>query len=161
MNKELNEIVISEGLEIDKIENNKIILKKSKKELPKTWKECYFKFGEGKYTSRHCDIGQEVQSTSSEKENQKMFPTVILPEVLDKPMLALMQLIICREVYRNGWKPDWSNSSKKYCIGITYNDITKHITYNHNKILSFQSEEVRDKFLANFEDLIEEAKELI
>lgn len=34
------EFVFPEGWEIDKIENNKIILKESKKELPKTWEEC-------------------------------------------------------------------------------------------------------------------------
>lgn len=32
---------------------------------------------------------------------------------------------------------------------------------NANYILSFQSKEIRDKFLENFRDLIEEAKELI
>ena len=40
MDISIKEIVLPEGWEIDKIENNKIILKESKKELPKTWEEC-------------------------------------------------------------------------------------------------------------------------
>lgn len=36
----INEIIIPEGFEVDKVENNKIILKQSKKELPVSWEEC-------------------------------------------------------------------------------------------------------------------------
>lgn len=152
---EQKEIVIPKGWEIDKIEDNKIILKESKKELPKTWKEC------AKIISRVENIS--VYGTISELESIGIATSskAFIPKGLGKPMLALMQLLVCREIYRQGWKPDWDDSTSKYCITITYNIPTKHKACNYNRTLSFQSEEVRDEFLENFKDLIEEAKELI
>lgn len=139
-----------------KIEGNEIILKESKKELPKTWKECYKQLGRGEYISSVCSIG-DITLTSPCEERRN-----ILPISLGKPMLALMQLLICREVYRQGWKPNWEdNISNKYCIE-GFKNGTRSILYGYiHRILSFQSEEVRDLFLENFHDLIEEAKELI
>ena len=73
-----------------------------------------------------------------------------------------MQLLVCREVYRQGWKPDWTNANEnKYCIVNVNNKIKPSTNVAFNNVLSFQSAEIRDKFLENFRDLIEEAKELI
>ena len=131
---ETKEIIIPQGWEIDEVRGNKIILMESKKELPKTWEECYEQLG---------------------TEN-------ILPAGLGKPMLALMKLLVCREVYRQGWKPDWTNiNEKKYCIVNVLNNIKPSTFLKTALILSFQSAEIRDEFLENFRDLIEEAKELI
>lgn len=76
--------------------------------------------------------------------------------------LALMQLIQLRDCYRQGWKPDWSiEKETKYCIVYSENRIYIEPIFYHSSVLSFQSEEIRDEFLKNFRDLIEEAKELI
>ena len=51
-----------------------------------------------------------------------------------------------------------------HALTFQLNEIDKivKITYLFNsKVLSFQSEEIRDQFLENFKELIEEAKELI
>ena len=40
---ETKEIIIPQGWEIDEVEDNKIIIKEIKKELPKTWEECIAK----------------------------------------------------------------------------------------------------------------------
>lgn len=152
---EQKKITLPEGWEVDKIENGEIILKESEKELPKIWEECYLKLDKGEYISRYCDISK-VRLTSPEKENRNM-----LPIGLGKPLLALMQLLICRDVYRNGWKPDWSNNTFKYCIETINSKIACCGYQATQKLLSFQSREVRNKFLENFKDLIEEAKELI
>lgn len=72
-----------------------------------------------------------------------------------------MQLLVCREVYRQGWKPDWEDTSVKYVIRNNDNKIDKGCYNSISFILSFQSREIRDEFLENFKDLIEEAKELI
>lgn len=150
-----NKIIIPEGWEIDKVENGEIILKETKKELPKTWKECYKRLGKGEYIDACSKINISPRNDPYGHNHNT------LPAGLGKPILALCQLLVCREVYRNGWTPDWNDESTKYLIGCCDNKL--YPLYNHNisSILSFQSIEIRDKFLENFRDLIEEAKELI
>ena len=152
---EQKKIVLPKGWEIDKVEGNEIILKEIKKELPKTWEGCAKIIRGAENISVYGRIS-EFESIGIATSSKSF-----IPKGLGKPMLALMQLLVCREVYRQGWKPDWDDSTNKYCIIITYNIPTKYIAKNYNRILSFQSEEVRDEFLENFKDLIEEAKELI
>lgn len=60
-----------------------------------------------------------------------------------------------------GWKPDWKNNENKFTIEIIDGEITTYWDNRRSRILSFQSIEVRDKFLENFRELIEKAKELI
>ena len=150
------EMIIPQGWEIDKVKGNKIILKESKKELPKTWEECIAKIRDLEYIDRNCIYKATFSAeTASNHIND-------IPIGLGKPMLALMQLLVCREVYRQGWKPDWTNTNEtKYCIVNAINKIKPSINAIFNNALSFQSVEIRDKFLENFKDLIEEAKELI
>ena len=150
------EIIIPQGWEIDKVEDNKVIIKESKKELPKTWGECIAKIRDLEYIDRNCIYKTtfSAEATSNHMNN--------IPIGLGKPMLALCQLLVCREVYRQGWKPDWTDANEnKYCIVNVNNKIIKYINVAFNKVLSFQSAEIRDEFLENFKDLIEEAKELI
>lgn len=154
---ETKEIIIPQGWEIDKVEDNKIILKESKKELPKTWEECCELLGEGEYINNESIICNYTPHCGASKANEN-----ILPTDLGKPMLALMQLLVCREVYRQGWKPNWFDSkTKKWVIEDINDNITSMAYMQTSKVLSFQSEEIRDEFLENFRDLIEEAKELI
>lgn len=73
-----------------------------------------------------------------------------------------MQLIQLRDVYRQGWTPDWNDGKKiKYIIYYSRNTVEKCACYKDSEILSFQTSEIRDKFLNNFRDLIEQAKELL
>lgn len=154
---ETKEISIPQGWEVYKIEDNKIILKESKKELPKTWEECCELLGEGEYINNESIICNYTPHCGASKANEN-----ILPTDLGKPMLALCQLLVCREVYRQGWKPDWtSGNENKYCIIKNFNEIQPTNYRCVDRLLSFQSAEIRDKFLENFRDLIEEAKELI
>lgn len=154
---ETKEIIIPQGWEIDKVEDNKIILKESNKELPKTWEECCELLGEGEYINNESIICNYTPHCGASKANEN-----ILPTDLGKPMLALCQLLVCREVYRQGWKPNWTDYNEiKYCIEQVKNWITKETYTITAKVLAFQSAEIRDEFLENFRDLIEEAKELI
>lgn len=98
---ETKEIIIPQGWEIDKVEDNKVILKESKEELPKTWEKCIAKIKNLEYISSNGGI-YELDfnvGTVDDKINN-------IPIGLGKPMLALMQLLVCREVYRQGWKPN-------------------------------------------------------
>lgn len=154
--EKLNKIILPKGWEIDKIEGNEIILKESKKELPETWEECYKQLGKGEYIDIDSQISSNIILTNPCKESQGT-----LPVGFARPMLALMQLLVCREVYRQGWKPDWKDHKNKYCVHYTYGKIVTGSSMYINSILTFQSQEIRDKFLENFRDLIEEAKELL
>ena len=153
---EQKEIIIPQGWEIDKVDGNKIILKEDKKYLPKTWGECCELLGEGEYINNESIICNYTPHCAASKANEN-----ILPTGLGKPMLALMQLLVCREVYRQGWKPNWEDNKIKYCIERVKNCITEETYTLTARVLSFQSAEIRDEFLENFRDLIEEAKELI
>ena len=151
------EIIIPQGWEIDEVRGNKIILMESKKELPKTWEECIAKIRDLEYIDSNSNI-EEVDfniNIASEHIND-------IPIGLGKPMLALMRLLVCREVYCQGWKPNWTDATEnKYCIINDSNKIQTPMYVFVSRVLSFQSTEIRDKFLENFRDLIEEAKELI
>ena len=154
---ETKEIIIPQGWEIDEVRGNKIILMESKKELPNRWEECIAKIKDLEYIDSNGDI-EEVDFNFGivyDHVND-------IPKGLAKPMLALCQLLVCREVYRQGWKPDWTNENEnKYSIINDFNKIETSINASINVVLSFQSAEIRDQFLKNFKELIEEAKELI
>ena len=154
---ETKEIIIPQGWEIDEVRGNKIILMESKKELPKTWEECIAKIRDLECIDRNSCIDTATFSddVASKHKND-------IPIGLGKPMLALCQLLVCREVYRQGWKPNWKDDKEiKYCIERVENYITKETYELTATVLAFQSAEIRDEFLENFRDLIEEAKELI
>jgi hypothetical protein len=76
--------------------------------------------------------------------------------------IALAKLSRLREIYRQGWKPDWSvESQRKYCIKF-YEDRLLTGTYSSsNAFLSFQDSYTAELFLENFRDLIEQAKPLM
>lgn len=154
-NMKETKIKLPEGWEIDRVENGEIILKESKKELPKTWEECLQKLENAEYIDTFSSIhilGSDI--ASREDKN-------VIPVGLGEPMLALMQLLVCREAYRQGWKPNWKDGNGKYCIVYQNNEIVPACYLTNHWVLSFQSEEIRNKFLENFRDLIEVAKELI
>lgn len=153
---EIKKITLPEGWEIDNINGNEIILKEAKKWLPDTWEGCAKKLKIGEFISTN----SEIYCTNTLKygycNNKNVFP-----KGLAKSMLALMQLLVCREVYRQGWKPDWKKNNAKYCIECYNGDIRKSVYCNVQRILSFQTSKICDKFFENFRNLIEEAKELI
>ena len=76
-------------------------------------------------------------------------------------ILALCQLTQLRDCYRQGWVPDWKDDEDKYIIDYEADNISIASYKRIKSFLSFQSKEIRDKFLDNFKDLIEQAKEYI
>lgn len=154
------EIIIPQNWKIDKIEDNKIILKERKKEFPKTWEECFCKC---KKNTEFISNGSKIIPMTQLDINRSSSDTDknSLPKGLGSPMLALMQLLICREIYRDGWKPNIESDNIKYCIINIRNRIKIQQVRTLNQILSFQDKETAEKFLKNFKNLIETAKELI
>ncbi len=163
--KELK-IEVPQGMVID-TENSSltkgIIKFKPIEELPKTWDEfCKqnHKIKEGEsYISQYSEIatfgrGYVDRDTIKDKN--------ILPnKQTAEAVLALIQLIQLRDYYNSGWKPDWESYSNKHCIINIKNVIKTSIQCNESRVLTFKTEELRDKFLENFCDLIETAKEII
>nr|DAF03250.1 MAG TPA: hypothetical protein [Caudoviricetes sp.] len=74
---------------------------------------------------------------------------------------ALAKLIWFRDYYNEGWQPDWSDSTVKYSIELEGVEICKrHHVYNQ-RVLTFKSEDIIDKFLEEQKELLEIAKPLL
>lgn len=164
--KELK-IEVPEGYEVDKKKSTfeKIIFKKIETKLPKTWEEfceqilvtkdeCYI-------ASNSAIVNYNAICHSSVRildNDRNLLPTKEDAEA----HLALIQLHRLRDVYRQGWVPDWSDySQKKYAIEYELNEININCWYVLQHFLSFQSKEITQEFIKNFKDLIEKAKDLI
>lgn len=148
-------MTIPDGWVVESVLPKKIVLKldnpkkdiedETKKELPKTWEGCIAVL---------VDEGRLDEETIA-----GVSPRLYVPKEFSKPLQALSKLLVCREVWRQGWKPDYKGT----CCTIEYigGKVFKSHAKAANKIISFQSDEIRDQFLDNFNNLIEEAKELI
>lgn len=150
-------IQVPEGYEIDKEKSTfeKIVFKKVD-DLPKSWKE----FGEvkGWFVNNRCEVDYYDEGDSTNDMDKNLFPT----EEEAKACLALSQLCQLRDRYNDGWKPDWKDDNQfKWCIDVFKGNIRKAAYLFVKKVLLFKTEELRDKFLENFRDLIETAKPLL
>ena len=155
------EIILPDDWEVKEVVDNKIIIREKEKELPKTWKECAIIIDDVDTVNADSEINSFDISCLSEPIDESDYK--IVPEGLGKPMLALCQLLICRNAWwkQLGWKPDWKGTTDKYCITCTKGKESCQILTTANAILAFPTREVRDQFLDSFRDLIEEAKELL
>lgn len=125
----------------------------AKKQLPETWEELGKING---YSTLDTNICFNNYPTSN-CENKNIFVTKEQAEA----SIALSQLSQLREVYRNGWVPDYNNKNQnKHSIDFTNDKISKETYASYPAFLSFQDVETRDLFLENFRDLIEKAKPL-
>ena len=160
---EVDELIIEpkNGKVID-LENSdlsvgKIVFKKKENELPTKWEDLVII--KGYYLNSDCFVIGRGDKPAN--YNKNIFPTKEEAEAC----LALSQLCQLRDAY-NGepladWC-DWKNSNqKKCCIVIYRGEIYKDDYVNISKILSFKTEELRDKFFKNFRELIEIAKPLL
>ena len=125
-----------------------------KKELPKSWEELD-RIGGG-FQSRAGGV-MSINGVKTMDINKNVYATKEQAEA----SLALAQLSQLREVYRDGWKPDWKDLKTKHSIRFWQGNVTEVSSGHVDVFLSFQSAEVRDLFLENFRDLIEQAKPLM
>ena len=88
-------------------------------------------------------------------------PNILTSKEYAEAFLALMQLIRFRDIWNEGWVPDWKSSAGKFII-MYYNDAVELVinTYKQRS-LYFKTRELRDKFFKEFKDLIETAKPLL
>ena len=127
-----------------------------KKQLPKSWEELNY-IKRGYYVGSDSTISGDGGGFTIDRQNRNTFATKEQAEA----SIAMAQLSQLREVYRDGWKPNWKDAEDKYCIEYYRDEINNCRYCNTSQFLSFQSAEVRDEFLENFRDLILTAKPLM
>ena len=142
-----------EGYEVDKEKStfNEIVFKKIKNNLPMSWEEL--RVIEGSFVSSNSII-DDLYMTNAVDINRNLFPTRKEAEA----MLAMAQLCQLRDRWNDGWKADWKDGTVKYCIGSYKNVVYKEFYYNTNQPMVFKTEELRNRFMETFKDLLEEAK---
>ncbi len=149
-------IEIPKSYEIDQEKSTfeTIVFKKKSETIPKTWEELESIEGFYVTTSSKAEYIKEVDANPN---NCNVFAT----EEQAKASIALAQLSQLREIYRNGWKPDWTDNSDKACIDVDQYGMTIRSYAGTPLFLSFQSWEIAQEFLENFKDLIEQARPLM
>ena len=79
-----------------------------------------------------------------------------------KASIALCKLIRLRDIYNGDWKPNWQSYGEYKYVICYFNDMIQIDSVAKTKILlHFKTRELRDEFLKNFKELIEEAKLLL
>ncbi len=156
---ETKKIILPDNWEVKEVQGNKIVVgEKAEKEQLNTWRKCCKVLKEGEYMSSASEIKQVVFDNINEMDKN------LLPDGLGKPMLALCQLLVCRNAWwkQLGWKPEWGDKKPfKWCI---HNENGFIIVTSHSKfsrILAFPTYDIASQFLTTFRALIEEAKELL
>jgi hypothetical protein len=148
---------IPKGYEIDleksDFPNGKVAFRKKELNLPKTWGDL--KKISGYFVGDTCNI--EWENGEAHATNKNVFCTY--PKA--KASLALAQLSQFREVYRQGWRPDWNDNQNKYCVVFIDKRIVIERWVSTNYFLSFQSYEIAQEFLNNFGVLILQARPLM
>lgn len=147
-------IQVPSGMEIDPTNTDVSIIKfrviePKKVELPKSWKEIEIQKG------WYIDNLSNIKKKKGELVGwggKNIVPTQENAESI----LALCQLLQLRDIYRQGWKPDWTNCDLKYVIYSYEKKPTNEGGggWGSGEIFSFQTKEIRDLFLTNFKDLL-------
>jgi hypothetical protein len=161
--KELN-IQVPEGYEVDKEKSTfeKIIFKKIENKLPKTWDEFCIQnsnISNEYYIGNYSNIEHHDYDCSPRTLNTDR--NLLFSKEDAEAHLALIQLHRLRDVYRQGWVPNWDIYTDKWGIVYVENELNINRYATIHKFLSFQSKKIAEEFLKNFKDLIEIAKDLI
>ena len=89
-------------------------------------------------------------------------------EDLNPQIAAVKKLILLRDFYNNGWKPEWdAYLEKKFTIDMDYKTDTGTFVYSVMRVykpasfLVFNNPKYAEEFLNNFRELIEQAGDLI
>ena len=128
--------------------------------LPNTWEE-FCKMYPVKDDEWYISASSNIIRMSQGKR-YTFYNCNILPSLQSaKAHLALMQLHQLRDCYRQGWVPDWKDDIIKYCIVLESNRCVIYKNITTCNFLSFQSMELAEKFLNNFQELIKLAGDLI
>ena len=157
--KQIIEIEVPDGKKAV-LKDGKVVFEDIKPQLPKTWedfcKQNRIKDGEC-FLYSDSEIIKLIDFDREEYIDRNVLPNIQAA----KAHLALMQLHQLRDCYRQGWEPDCSDDSKKWCILKYDNKPSIDFYYSRIEFLSFQTKELAEQFLKNFKELIIQAGDLI
>tara|TARA_B110000977_G_C11043827_1_gene479820 strand:- start:592 stop:1059 length:468 start_codon:yes stop_codon:yes gene_type:complete len=149
-------IEIPKGYEIDKDKSTfENIVFKEINVLPSSWEDL--RYINGYYSNFSSLIMKKCLEGKINKEHKNTFKT----EEQAEASIALAQLSQLRDVYRQGWEPDWEADNDKYFIEFVFDSLSIAVLSHTNHFLSFQDRKTARLFLKNFRDLIEKAKPLM
>ena len=125
--------------------------------LPTTWEE-YVENYPNVITEKHCAYyihplapNDGIDRNISTKHRKTDCNT----EDIAKGILALQQLLQLRDIYRQGWKPNWENIHEpKFSIVIIGDELDVVEDYVHRSILCFPTLEIARTFEDNFSKMI-------
>jgi hypothetical protein len=93
---------------------------------------------------------------------------IYLPENLVAPnkeladaTVALLKLLFLRDYYNDGWQPDWEDEEEKFSIQVCEGEFHTFESIECQRVVSFKTPEIRDKFLEEQRELLEIAKPLL
>jgi hypothetical protein len=116
--------------------------------LPKTWEEL-------KMITGWIHKGNGVAKLSTLCQASEFNKCVFATEKQAKSSLAYAQLTQLMKAYDKEWSADWGdNTPLKYVIVRRGDKLVADTNIKDYKFLAFESAELRDKFLENFDDLI-------
>lgn len=140
--------------------DGKVVFEDAERQLPKTWEEfCdQNKIKEGENFINDCCY---IREANPYKRHDSYDRNILPNKKAAEQHLALMQLHQLRDCYRQGWKPDCSEDSKKWYILKNQDKLSVDWNISYSVFLSFQTKEIAEEFLNNFGDLIEQAGDLI
>lgn len=129
-----------------------------KPKLPKKWEDLelisgYF-INESSYIHQ---LNPDKILHNTSYTNRNTLPT----KELAQAMLALCQLLYLRDIYNDGWQPDWKSGGQRYTIVSRDNMIGCFENNTVSHPIVFKTSKLRDLFFENFKDLLEIAKPLL
>ena len=151
-------IEIPEGYEVDNEKSTfqQIVFKKSEKKHPMSFNELGtikgFYISDGSSTKAW--TGKLGTSDIADHSNKNVFPSKEEAEA----MLAMSQLCQLRDAWNEGWKPDFTDNTSKYCIINYKTELSTNCAINWNVPMVFKTRELCNKFFNTFKDLLEIAK---
>lgn len=138
-------------------------VKYEKKKLPKTWEE-FCKNYPRKKDEAYFDMGSQICIFSQDYEyrTEDTDKNIMPSKQAAEAHLALMQLHQLRDVWREGWLPDWNDGDQnKYVIAYNKGEFEIWQYHTVSRFLAFQDEKRADEFKDCFIDLIKQAGDLI
>ena len=156
--KQIIEIEVPEGKKAI-WKDGKVVFEDIFPKLPETWEEfCeLYPIKEEECYIDDCSVINEKNGLRARTADQNVLPSREAAEAY----LALMRLHQLRDCYRQGWVPDYKRLDYKYCICNDGNNYVIVQIVDRSRFLTFKSKEIAEKFLTNFEYLIEQAGDLI
>ena len=105
---------------------------------------------------------EELELPKSWEEYENVLFSGVAQLNLDKyesNISILQKLLVLRDVYRQGWKPDWKNEDEgKWSVNRNF-EVGQYYSQIH--AFSFPTKELTKQFLKNFRKELEQLKELL